>query len=66
MPKYNTLFKWELSSILTSFLLLADYLSVKLISEKIIKAEKDDKYLTSIQPLSKSSLDFFCSWRLNS
>ena len=57
MSIYNALSKWELSSTLVGFPSLADNSSVKLTSEKTIKAVEDCKYLTSTQTLPEISLD---------
>lgn len=70
-PLFNlTIFEYalisglQLSSTLASFPLLADYLSLKLIDEKSIKAAKDCKYLTFTQNLPETSRSFL--YRSNS
>ncbi len=50
--KCTAISKWQLSLTLTSISLLADYPSVKLTSENVIKAAKDCKYLTSTVTIS--------------
>ncbi len=61
LSEYTTMSKWQYSSALASFPLLADYSSIKLTSDKAIKTAKTItkycKYLTSTQNLSKVSLD---------
>lgn len=44
---------------LAGFSFLADYLSVRLTSKKIIQVAKDHKYFTSIQTLSETSFNLF-------
>lgn len=51
--------KWALSLTLADFSLLANYFSVKLTSEKIIKVAEDCNYLISKQILPEPSFDFF-------
>ena len=58
MSKHAVIFKWQFSLTLASFSLLADYSSVKLTSEKTIKAIENYKYLTSTQNLPKVSFNF--------
>lgn len=55
--KYTLISRWQLSTTLTTFFLLANYLLFKLASEKSIKAVKNCKYLSSIQNLPETSLD---------
>ncbi len=57
MSKCTTMFKWQLSSTLASISLLADYPSVKLTSENIIKVANDRNYLISTQNLLEASFD---------
>ncbi len=57
MSKCAAVSEWQLSSTLASFPLLADYPSVKLTSENVIKAAEDRKYLTSTQHLPEASFD---------
>ena len=49
---------WQFSLTLAS--LLADYLSVKLTSQKAIKAVEDRKYLIFTQNLPDASFNLFC------
>lgn len=55
--QYATISKQKLISTLTSFFLLADYLSDKLTSQKAVKRIEDCKYFTSIQNLPDASFD---------
>lgn len=57
MSKYATMFKWQFSSTLASFPLWADYPSIKLTSENVIKTAEDCKYFTSTHNLPKASFD---------
>lgn len=50
--------KWEFSLTLTSFL-LADYLSVKLASQKRVKIVKDCQYLNFTKNLLNPSFDLY-------
>ena len=52
--------KWQLCLTLASFPLLADYPSVKMTSENIIKKTKDCKYFTFTQNLPDISFDLSC------
>ena len=52
------MFTWQFSLNLAS--LLADYLSVKLTSQKAVKAVENRKYLTSTQNLPDASFDLSC------
>ena len=66
MSKYATMSEWQLNHLaLASFSLLADYLSIKLISEKAVKSAKvmtkNRKYFTSTQNLPEASFNYFCS-----
>ena len=60
ISKYVIMFEWQLNLTLASFPLLADYSSVKLTSENIIKAIANCKYLNSIQNLPEDFLNLFC------
>ncbi len=57
MSKCAAMSEWQFSSTLASISLLADYPSVKLTSENVIKAAEDRKYLTSTQNLPEASFD---------
>lgn len=63
--KHPAIFKWQFNLTLADFFLLADYSSMKLTSEKVVKSAKimtkDYKYLTSIQNLLEMSFNLFCT-----